>query len=405
MSKQRPHPTGGLLGSQCRAWLVLFAVIIVYGCADSNTDAVPKHPSNTKATPPQEPATTINGHDSQLSSPPTAIDPLDEMISMMQPDGIPSIDNPLIRPLKEIDRGLHPRSPLLVVHIAGQARAYPIQVLMEHEIINDTLAEVPIAATWCPLCDSSIVFDRRVENNTLVFGVSGQIRNSNLVMFERKNGHYWQQANGKALNGPYKGTHLQVIPSRIMSTQAFREEFPKATVSLHPQRGVGSSHSQYPGNDGPDARPRMEFLPELPNIPIHPMARIIAVPDGNRWLAVADYPHGGVRRISGKQENMVLIQRPGAASAVDTVAIYRGRTLGDPVVFSDEFAGRSLNLQSSSTEDATAVLTDDDGNLYDIHGRCIAGPHQGRQLKQVAHRRYHAFAWYVFYPDTVWLDE
>jgi hypothetical protein len=108
--------------------------------------------------------------------------PLSEIESGGPPkDGIPAIDRPRFVNPKDAARWLDPREPVIVFEHRGDARAYPLQILMFHEIVNDVVAGTPVAVTFCPLCNASIVFDRRVDGTLLDFGTTGKLRKSDLV--------------------------------------------------------------------------------------------------------------------------------------------------------------------------------------------------------------------------------
>ncbi|MCA9909314.1 MAG: DUF3179 domain-containing protein, partial [Anaerolineae bacterium] len=100
------------------------------------------------------------------------------------PDGIPPIDEPQFESIDAAETWLQPQSPVLTVELNGEARAYPLAILTWHEIVNDTIGSVPVAVTFCPLCNSAFVFDRRIGEDVLRFGVSGNLRNSNLIMWD-----------------------------------------------------------------------------------------------------------------------------------------------------------------------------------------------------------------------------
>ena len=99
-------------------------------------------------------------------------------------DGIPSIDKPEFVPLAKY-KGASDTEPVITFAHKGDARAYPLRVLIWHEIVNDTVGGVPVSVTYCPLCNSSIVFDRRIGNKILDFGTTGKLRNSDMVMYDR----------------------------------------------------------------------------------------------------------------------------------------------------------------------------------------------------------------------------
>ena len=126
-------------------------------------------------------------------------------------DGIPSIDNPIFKAVAG-DKELTPRDPVIELAIGGDARAYPLRILIWHEIVNDTVAGVPVTVTYCPLCNSAIVFDRRVPPHVLDFGTTGKLRNSDLVMYDRQTESWWQQFTGEAIVGALTGTQLKLLP-------------------------------------------------------------------------------------------------------------------------------------------------------------------------------------------------
>ena len=110
-------------------------------------------------------------------------------------DGIPSIDSPKFKPVSQIT-DISPTEPVIGLTVNGESRAYPLRILMWHEIVNDSVGGVPVTVTYCPLCNSSIVFDRRLDGRILDFGTTGKLRNSDLVMYDRQTESWWQNVHG-----------------------------------------------------------------------------------------------------------------------------------------------------------------------------------------------------------------
>jgi hypothetical protein len=106
-------------------------------------------------------------------------------------DGIPPIDDPKFSPVRMIDV-LDDREPVIRLEVAGVVRFYPLRVMTWHEIVNDTIAGRPVAVTYCPLCNASIVFDRRLDDAVFDFGTTGLLRKSDLVMYDRQTESWWQ---------------------------------------------------------------------------------------------------------------------------------------------------------------------------------------------------------------------
>jgi len=122
-------------------------------------------------------------------------------------DGIPAIDHPQFLPPAKV-RDLRPKEPVIELVLHGEARAYPLRILIWHEIVNDTVGGAPVAVTFCPLCNTAIAFVRRVGGKTLDFGTTGNLRNSDLVMYDRQTESWWQQFGGEGIVGRYTGTTL-----------------------------------------------------------------------------------------------------------------------------------------------------------------------------------------------------
>ncbi len=121
---------------------------------------------------------------------------LDEILSGGPPkDGIPSIDDPVFVPAATMD-DLPDLEPVISVVVDGEARAYPLRILMWHEIVNDTVNGMPLTITFCPLCNTGIVFEREIDGVVYDFGTTGKLRNSDLVMYDRQTESWWQQFLG-----------------------------------------------------------------------------------------------------------------------------------------------------------------------------------------------------------------
>src|SRR5262249_29463504 len=120
--------------------------------------------------------------------------------------------------------------PVISLALDGDARAYPIRILIWHEIVNDVVADTPVAVTYCPLCNAALVFRRTLDNRTFDFGTTGKLRNSDLVMYDRQTESWWQQFTGEAIVGVMSGGKLRLIPSRLDSFARFRQRHPDGRV-------------------------------------------------------------------------------------------------------------------------------------------------------------------------------
>ncbi|MDX6749855.1 DUF3179 domain-containing protein [Geminicoccaceae bacterium 1502E] len=249
---------------------------------------------------------------------------LDEIMSGGPPkDGIPAIDGPRFHPVTE-EEELAPQEPVISLEVGGLARAYPLRILMWHEIVNDEVAGTPVAVTYCPLCNAAIVFDRRVNDRVLDFGTTGKLRHSDLVMYDRQTESWWQQFSGEAIVGTMTGTRLAMLAARLESFASFEDRAPHGEVLAPPEprrRPYGSN--PYVGYDSA----AMPFLyrGEVPE-GIAPLARVVVV--GERAWSLEKLRAAGEIDLDGLR----LSWRPGQVSALDAPVIAESREVGDVVV-------------------------------------------------------------------------
>jgi hypothetical protein len=260
--------------------------------------------------------------------------PLDEFQSGgPAKDGIPAIDEPHFTPAGDVD-WLEDREPVIEVTTGGETRAYPIQILMWHEIANDEVGGLPVAVTFCPLCNTAIVFDRRVDGKVLSFGTTGKLRDSDLVMYDRETESWWQQFGGEALVGELTGTELEQLPARMVAWGDFRREHPSALV-LDKETGFLREYgaNPYAGYDSIDSPPifatRGDDDDRLP-----PKERVVYVEVGSEAFAVPFSSLTKERTIEVETDSGTLVVRweGGVASALDEAAIATGRDVGAATV-------------------------------------------------------------------------
>ncbi|WP_246730313.1 DUF3179 domain-containing protein [Nitratireductor mangrovi] len=244
-------------------------------------------------------------------------------------DGIPSIDDPQFAPARGIGT-VADREPVIRLAVGGKVRAYPLQVLTWHEIANDVIGGVPVAVTYCPLCNAAIVFDRRVDGRTLDFGTTGKLRNSDLVMYDRQTESWWQQFTGEAIVGALTGKSLKLIPSRIVSFRAFREEHPEAPVLVpNDPKMRPYGRNPYAGYDQ-RAAPFL-YRGDYPSN-ILAMERVVVVRTGGEPIIVSlEKVRNGGHVARGYEISYV----DGVASALDATEIAEGRNVGTVEVTKD----------------------------------------------------------------------
>jgi hypothetical protein len=152
-------------------------------------------------------------------------------------DRIPSIDAPEFVPVAEAG-DLSATEPVIGLSINGDARAYPLRILTWHEIVNDVVGGVPVAVTYCPLCNAAIVFERTVDGTVLEFGTTGKLRKSDLVMYDRQTESWWQQFLGEAIVGEMTGKKLRFLPARLEAWERFTARHPDGRVQVPTDPGI-----------------------------------------------------------------------------------------------------------------------------------------------------------------------
>lgn len=251
----------------------------------------------------------------------TTVPDWSEVISGGPPkDGIPALSDPDFIPVSQETR-LDAREPVVAIELEGQTpRAYPVRYLMWHEIVNDRIGDTPVAVTFCPLCNSGPTFDRRVNGRTLSFGVSGKLRNSDMIMYDRETQSWWQQAVGLGIVGQMTGAELTQLPTWMESWAAFSARNPQALVMDEPSMRRAYGTNPYRGYDS-NWRPFF-YSGEDPPHGIPPLARVVRVGQ-NAWPVQRVREAGAIT-----EEDVQITWSAGQASALDTARIGDGRDVG-----------------------------------------------------------------------------
>ena len=331
--------------------------------------------------------------------------PLEEIVPGGPPkDGIPAIDNPRFESVASADEWLRDREPVVVFDREGDARAYPYRILIQHEVVNDVVGGLPVAITFCPLCNTALAFDRRHDGRTLEFGTTGWLRHSDLVMYDRQTESWWQQASGEAIVGELAGVSLPFLAAQTVSWADFRNAHPRGLV-LSRETGFDRDYGRNPYvgyDDLEGGRPWARFFRRETDDRLRPMERVVAVPAGERPLA---FPFTTLAEIRVAHETVegrpiVVLWTPGTASALDAPRVADGREVGASGVFDRRVGGRTLTFEPAGEGGFRDRET---GSRWNLLGKAVAGPLRGAALDPVAHGDHFWFAWAAFRPDTrVW---
>ena len=316
-------------------------------------------------------------------------------------DGIPPIRNPRFISIAEADALYADSSPVMEVSLNGDARAYPLEILIWHEIVIDVVGGVPVAVTFCPLCNTAITFDRTIAGTVYDFGVSGLLRNSDLIMYDSQTESLWQQIGGVAIVGDMVGARLTVLPSTIVAWGDFKAQYPEGIV-LSRETGYARRYgaNPYAGYDRIGNTPFL-FRGEIDER-LGAMERVVTLDLPGDAVA---YPFTllAERRVVADVRDgrpIVVFWTPGVTSALDGADIARSRDVGATGVFERTVDGRPLDFRPNPDDPAT-FLDEQTESVWNIFGAALSGPLAGTQLTPVVHANHFWFAWAAFQPDTV----
>jgi hypothetical protein len=310
-------------------------------------------------------------------------------------DRIPPIDTPRFEPIETAD-WLDEREPGALVQFNDDVRFYPLSILTRHEIVNDRYGDIPVAVTFCPLCNTALTFDRRVDGEALRFGVSGLLRKSDLVMWDDATTTLWQQITGEAVVGELAGTQLDIIPTAIVSYGDAKESFPDA-LSLATDTGFGidyganpyeaysSSSQPFLFDDDPD--PRFPALSRVVGVSVD------GVDKAYPFELISE--KGAVNDVLGDTPIAVLWGGE-TADALDSSTVAEGQAIGTGIAFDRTVGGQTLTLSTSGEDLFTDAETSSTWNLL---GQAVDGPLAGERMDTVSHRNEFWFAWASFFPD------
>jgi Protein of unknown function (DUF3179) len=328
------------------------------------------------------------------------VDP-DEIVSGgVPPDGIPPIDDPrFLEPARV--RFLAPQEPVVSIEVNGIAKAYPVRILMWHEIVNDDFEGVPVVVTYCPLCNTSIAFLRpTLDGELLDFGTSGKLYRSNLVMYDRQTNSYWPQALGQAVVGPLLGEELEPVPTRLLSWADWQQAHPDGLV-LSSDTGHRRDYGSNPYVGYEDTEQPFLFAGE-PDPRLRPTEHVLGV-SGSETIA---FPYSELERLSsggltaahrtvgGKR--LVVLWKAGTVSALDAAQIPMSADVGAAAAYVPRVGTRWLTFVVRNG----AFVDEETGSTWTIAGEAIDGPLDGRRLEVGIALDSFWFTWAAFHPET-----
>jgi len=327
----------------------------------------------------------------------SAID-MDQLIDGgMGRDGILPIDDPIFVPVADVD-WLGDRSPVILLEMDDEVRAYPLAVLMRHEIVNDEIDGLPIAITFCPLCYSPVVYERRIEGETLRLGVTGYLYKSGFIMWDDKTESWWTQFTGTAIVGEYIGQMLPMVASQVVGYETYIERYPEGFVLVgdrnqpdmmygrNPYINYDSSNMPFMFDGNPDDRMSSTGWVLTAVIEGQPVAYPYTLLAQD---VVINHSVDGVP--------VVAFWKVGAASPLDKAEIDQSRETGMAALYSPVVDGQVLTF----THEGSTISDEQTGSTWNIYGEAVAGPLMGTELSYIDCSPRLWFAWAETHPDTI----
>ena len=301
------------------------------------------------------------------------------------PDGIPAIESPEFESAATI-QSVDDQDLVVVVRYQDEVRVYPHDILNYHEVVNDGAADDPFTLSYCPLTGSATVWKGNVTHADSSFGTSGLLYNSNLIMYDRETRSFWSQMLQSAVSGDRireNADKFQVIET-VFAT--LRQMYPDARVMTR-NTHFTRDYDDYPYGNFRSV-PGLLFPVSNTDNRLHPKTRVIGVRSAASAKVYQLREFGGTTvAINDQVGNLSVVV---VGSSADNFSAIYDRTLTD---------GTVLNF-TAIQDDLPNVLSDSEGNTWDIFGRAVSGPRTGEQLLQTESYVSYWFAWVAFFANT-----
>lgn len=334
------------------------------------------------------------GHDLNFHIPGIAGPPDDPLVVLLGVNDIPAITQPRFESVQNALAWLPSDAPVITVVQGGDVRAYPLAILEWHEVVDDTIGGRPVAITYCPLCNSAIVYDRRDGTRQRTLETSGALDNGALVLIDPATRQMWLQPSGASL---YQGSALTWVPSGMMSLRDAIRAYPNLVV-LSRNTGFDRDYSASPYGDvgGPGIATgfRGYYDERIP-----PKTRVSGVVVGGRARAW-QYPALAQQQAidDAVASTPVVVFYDQAVTGIGNSAnLLAAPEVGASAVYRRSVNGRVLTFTAI---DSAQFRDNETGSIWDFTGRAVQGPMTGNQLVPIRHLDTYWYAWAAFYPGT-----
>ncbi len=381
--------------------------------AGDESPAATEAPTTTETPSGESPASVAPAAQGALPTGPSAladmnaaefpeplVDPGEIISGGPPPDGIPPIDDPVFLDVADNLGVLEDNEPVVALVIGDDARAYPVSIMIWHEIVNDTVGGVPVSVTYCPLCNSAVTYGREINGIETTFGTSGRLFASALVMYDRATESLWTHFDGRAVVGVLTGTELEVYGSPLMSWADFRSNYPTGKVLDETQTGFRRSYGSNPyvGYDDSDTEPFL--FRGVPDGRARSKERVVGVSHSDVDVAYSlqsisgDGPtatavdHGG--------EQLVILWNPGQSTALEGAGVDDGRDVGSVGVFVPQVGEQTLTIVA----DGDGFVDEETASRWTVAGVAVDGELAGSELERIPHLDTFWFAWATYRPGS-----
>ena len=313
-------------------------------------------------------------------------------------DGVMPLDDPVSEPVATANTWIMDKEPVIALVIGDMAKAYPLKIMIRHEVVNDIIKGTPVAVTFWPLTSSAAVFNREVDEQTFDFGTSGLVRKSNFLMWDRQTETLWQQLTGRAIVGNLNDTQLIRIPALVTSWKAFKESYPDGIVlSNNTSPSTDYNQTPYVAYDDKNSLPFL-FHGSLDNR-LPAMERVVGIQSDGESMA---FPFSILSKVeiinytfAGK--DITVLFSPSTISVLDSKIISESKDIGTAAAFYRTVDEKTINFKVSKED----IIDAETGSTWSMTGTVTSGPLQGTQLQAIEHSVYFWFAWAAFYPETL----
>ena len=323
--------------------------------------------------------------------------PFKEIISGGPPrDGIPPIYHPTFESPSSASQWLPDSEPVLVHRQGEEVRAYPYRILMWHEIVNDAIHEKSFIVTFCPLCNSAIIYNTHFAGQNHLFGVSGKLRNSDMVMWDHTTDSWWQQLTGEAIVGDAVGQKLEMLPSPSLSFGEYKKIFPQGKVLSQE-----TSHARPYGSNPYEGYDQSSFpflMRGTLDERLPPLARVLGFEWKGQFYTLPLQALKGKKWMSFPQlEGVVVFNLSVANSALEKRSIVNSRLVDQVTVWANpdglQFAWDGTHLRDEAQHRRWNALGQ--GKIEGV---------VETELPPVNYGVHFAFAWLAFHPESVFLE-